>query len=161
MQVYYWNSVFSYLNDYGYYAISQGLDISKPLDEQSCPEVEGYTWQKYFLEDALGDWQKYQAMALIAEGKKMELPEDLQKTLDNLRQSMSKTALEKDPEGYKYGTGPWVNSEFVPNISSTMVRNENFWGELPKTKVMEYIVYPEDAHMVKVINGECICIFFI
>lgn len=58
---------------------------------------------------------------------------------------MSKTALEKDPEGYKYGTGPWVNSEFVPNISSTMVRNENFWGELPKTKVMEYIVYPEDA----------------
>ena len=94
LQIYYWVNVYDYLENNGYYAFYQGLDYAKPFDEQTCPDLNGGTWQHYFLQDALGSWHKYQALAIKAEQEGMELPEDLRKTLDNLRATMSETALD-------------------------------------------------------------------
>lgn len=91
LQIYYWMNVLDFLNNYGYYAISAGLDYNKPLDEQQCPEEDG-TWQQFFLEDALNSWHYYQSMALMAEQEGMKLDADMQKSLDELRETLSKTA---------------------------------------------------------------------
>ena len=93
LQIYYWVNIYDYLENYGYYAIYNGLDYTKPLDQQTCPEMKDGTWQQYFLEDALMTWHKYQALALEAQEKGIKLPEDLRQTLDNLRATMSETAL--------------------------------------------------------------------
>ena len=94
LQVYYWMNVYDFLNNYGYYAVYAGLDYTKPLDEQSCPEVENATWQQFFLDDALSGWHNYQAMALMAEANGMKLDEGMQKDLDNLRETLTNSAVE-------------------------------------------------------------------
>lgn len=93
LQVYYWMNVYDFLNQYGYYAAYAGLDLARPLDEQDCPETEG-SWQHFFLDDALMLWQKYQAMAILAEAEGMELSETMQKELDALRSNMAKAAVD-------------------------------------------------------------------
>lgn len=93
LQIYYWVNIYDYLENYGYYAIYNGLDYTAPLDEQTCKDMNGGTWQQYFLEDALMSWHKYQALALVGQEKGLKLPEDLRETLDNLRASMTETAI--------------------------------------------------------------------
>lgn len=97
LQFYYWMAVYEFLNEYGGYASYFGLDYTKPLDEQICPETEG-TWQHSFLQDAISSWQSYQAMALM--GKKNEIPmkEDLQTALDELSKTMEDAAKENKYE---------------------------------------------------------------
>ena len=94
LQVYYWMNIYDFLNNYGYYAVYSGLDYSKPLDQQKCPEVENTTWQQFFLDDALMVWQKYQAMALLGQSGGVEISEDMQSDLKNLRAVLSQKALQ-------------------------------------------------------------------
>ena len=50
---------------------------------------------------------------------------------------VNRKACETDEEkGVFIGTGPWVVDEFVPSEYVTFLRNEDYWRELPKTKVL-------------------------
>lgn len=93
LQVYYWMNVYDFLNNYGYYVIYSGLDYTQPLDEQQCPDEDG-TWQQFFLKDALSGWHNYQAMAQMAKEQKLELSDSMQEDLDNLRDTLTSSALE-------------------------------------------------------------------
>lgn len=93
LQVYYWLSVYDFLENYGYYAVYMGMDYTQPLDQQNHPEKEG-TWQHFFLEEALKGWQAYQAMAIMAEKEGITLSEDMQKSLDNLRSTLAASAVQ-------------------------------------------------------------------
>lgn len=93
LQVYYWMNVYEFLKNYGTYAAYVGLDYTLPLDEQTCIDTEG-SWQHFFLDDALMNWNRYQAMALLAQKAGMELSEDVQEELDGLRKTMAQAAVE-------------------------------------------------------------------
>ncbi len=93
LQIYYWTNVYDFLGNYGYYAVYAGLDYTKPLDEQACPETDG-TWQHFLLDDALSTWHNYQAMALLAQKEGMTLSKEMQADLDALRGSLSQAALQ-------------------------------------------------------------------
>ena len=93
LQIFYWQNVRDFLNNYGYYAVYAGLDYTKPLDEQTCPEVDG-TWQHFFLDDALSGWHNYQAMAILAEKAGMELDDALQNDIDNMRNTLTQSAIQ-------------------------------------------------------------------
>ena len=74
---------------------------------------------------------------------------------------MDKEAVEADPvKGPGIGTGAWVIEEMVANISIELNRNDNFWGELPKTKEIGFRYIAEDsARLIALQNGEIdICI---
>jgi peptide/nickel transport system substrate-binding protein len=59
---------------------------------------------------------------------------------------LSRKALQDDPtDGYLIGTGPWIVDEFVPNDFVRFVRNENYWGPLPETKVLTFKFIAEEA----------------
>ena len=90
LQMYYWMEVYDFLNQYGSYAAYFGLDVSKPLDEQYVDEEQ--TWQQYFLESAIQNWQTYTALALEAEEKGHEMNEEFKKLLEEMKGDMEESA---------------------------------------------------------------------
>ncbi len=92
LQIYYWSEVYNFLNKYGSYALYYGLDLTKPLDEQSSGE-QG-TWQHTFLENALNTWATYQAMAEQAKKASFQMPANMQEELDKIEQTTLEQAKE-------------------------------------------------------------------
>ena len=92
LQIYYQMSVIEFLNQYSYYLSYFGLDYTKPLDQQPCALLEGYTWQQYFLETALNTWMQNQALAIEAEKNGFQLDEVYQSRLDSVDQDMAASA---------------------------------------------------------------------
>lgn len=69
---------------------------------------------------------------------------------------MNRKAVEADPEeGAWISTGPWQVAEFVSNDYATFVRNDDYWGELPKTeKITLKYVAEEATRLIMLENGE-------
>ena len=78
-QMYFWMDVYDFLNNYGSYAIYFGMYYTKPLDTKL--EVEGLTWQQYFLDAALKNWQHVQAMYLLSQESGLEISEENKKLI--------------------------------------------------------------------------------
>ena len=93
LQVYYWMNVYTFLNYNSYYAVSAGLDYTQPFDKQTSTEFDG-TWQQYFLDMALENWHKEQALALIAQESGITLGVEQQVELDNLRKELAVSAVD-------------------------------------------------------------------
>lgn len=91
LQVYYWTSVYSFLSENGQYAIFYGLDISKPLSEQTVYGGNG-TWEQYFLSDALGIWHRYQVLAQKNQEAGLAMDPEKQAELDKLEDTLKQTA---------------------------------------------------------------------
>lgn len=112
LQIYYWMSIYGFLNQYGAYASYFGLDVSKPLDQQQCPEGEG-TWQQYFLDNAVDTWHTYQCLVLQGEAENSPMDPELQKELDDLKGNLEKAAQEG---GYKT-VQEMFNADIGPGIT--------------------------------------------
>ncbi len=84
LQVYYWMEVQGFLNNYAAYASYFGLDYTQPLDMQTSMESENMTWQQYFLQSALYNWQQIQAMSIEAEKAGLEISAEEQEYLDGI-----------------------------------------------------------------------------
>lgn len=98
LQIYYRMQVLDFLNYYGSYASSIGLDTSKPLSEQTCYFDDTMTWEQYLLDIAIDTWQNYQTLALLAEENGHTLGEDWQKSLDELPADLKTQAEEGEYE---------------------------------------------------------------
>lgn len=94
LQMYYWMDVYNFLNSYSSSLSQYGLDINKPLDQQTCTGTAG-TWQHYFLAGALEGWAYYQALALAADENNIPLTPDRQKIMDTLQDDLLKKAVDQ------------------------------------------------------------------
>lgn len=92
LQVYYWMEVQGFLSQYVTYAQYFGLDYTKPLDMQASMEGNGMTWQHFFLQNALNNWQQIQAMALEAEKAGLKTSAEDQEYLDKIPDIMEQNA---------------------------------------------------------------------
>ena len=91
LQVYYWMSVYDFLNQYASYASMFGLDYTQPMDAQLS--IDGtLTWQQYFLDSALTTWVNYQAMYLEAQENGYVLEQDYLDYLAELPNSLADNA---------------------------------------------------------------------
>jgi hypothetical protein len=115
LQVYYWEEVYAFLQEYGSYASYFGLDYSLGLDVQMCEAAETpMTWQQFFLDSALSTWRSYQAMALEREANGIEMDADTQTYLDGLEEEMKLNAEKSGHESVEamvrsfVGAGPTV-----------------------------------------------------
>lgn len=93
LQMFYWNGVYSFLNEYGAYIYYYGLDTTKSLSEQAVSGGEG-TWQQYFLDEAFNVWHQYQVLTMKNDELELEMDPDLQKELDETEQLMLDSAEE-------------------------------------------------------------------
>lgn len=132
LQIYYWMSVYGFLNEYGAYASYFGLDISKPLDQQQCPEGEG-TWQQYFLNSAVDTWKTYQCLMLQSETEKSPMDPEMQKELDNLQTNLEAAAQEGGYESvedmFRKDIGPGITYEDYYgylSVYSTAISHYNY-----------------------------------
>ena len=99
LQIYYWMQVQNFFSNYYYYLSYFGLDYTQPMDTQICAVLEnGYTWQQYFLEQALMNWHSYQALAHVAQDNGLALDAERQEYLDGLADSLLETA---QAQGYE------------------------------------------------------------
>lgn len=92
LQIYYQMEIIEFLNQYGYYLSYFGLDYTKPLDQQQCMLLEGYTWQQYFLECALSTWEQSQVLALEAAENDFQMDSLYRQKLESVDTEMSTTA---------------------------------------------------------------------
>ena len=91
--VYYWNAVYDFLSQYGSYASYVGLDITQPLDKQTCTMFEtGMTWQQAFVMQGINAWKTYQSIAAEAQKAGFTLPTEYEEALKGLRKSMETSA---------------------------------------------------------------------
>lgn len=94
LQIYYRMQVVEFLNYYSGYVDQIGLDLEKPLSEQTCYFEESQTWEQYFLNIAIETWQNYQVIGLMAEEAGFELNEEYQQALDEMPESLKAEATE-------------------------------------------------------------------
>ena len=107
LQVYYWMEVQNFLNNYGSYAAYFGMDYTKPLDTQL--EEEGLTWQQYFLDTALKNWQQVQAMYLLSQESGLEMSEENKTYLEGMDAYLEQTAA-----GYGISVDELIAGNFGP-----------------------------------------------
>ena len=69
---------------------------------------------------------------------------------------VNKRAMEEDPGlGSAVGTGAFYVTEFSPSNYVKFARNDDYWGELPITKTMDFIFIPEiGTRAIMMQNGE-------
>lgn len=69
-----------------------------------------------------------------------------------------KSACEADAEwGYTIGSGPWMIDldNFIPGDSMVLLRNDNYWGQLPNTKKFTIRIMSDNSvALVALQNGE-------
>ena len=125
LQVYYWMEVQNFLNTYGNYAAYFGMDYTQPLDTQVSMYDETLTWQQFFLQTALTNWNQVQAMNLMAKEAGMSLSAEDQAYLEGLDAYLEQTAAGfgmtveelmaanfgpgSDKEGYRYFQDLYLN----------------------------------------------------
>ena len=68
----------------------------------------------------------------------------------------NREAVEADAvQGWAVGTGPWALGEFYANDRTELVRNDNYWGTLPKGTQVSLTYIPEvSARLIALETGE-------
>ena len=112
LQSIYWMQVYNFLGSYG----NRGMDTAQPLDRQICSlSEEGWTWQQYFLNVALEEWQLYNAFYQEAKAVGYETTVDVETILADMRSELEKTAKSEgfvDAEQMvQYDMGPGATLE--------------------------------------------------
>ena len=92
LQIYYQFAITNFVNQNFNYLSNFGLDYTQPLDQQTCPLIEGYTWQQYFLEQAIEEWRGNNSLVLQAEKAGFQLDENYQKELDEMEPGLTEVA---------------------------------------------------------------------
>jgi len=98
LQIYYNMQVADFVNYYGSYLSYIGLDMSKPLNEQTCALDETLNWEQYFIKVSIETWQNYQCMGLLAEENGYSLDPSIEEQIDALPENLNEQAVESGYE---------------------------------------------------------------
>ena len=127
LQVYYWISVYSFLEENSYYLSYLGLDYTQDLATQQCYFDETKSWQEYFIGGALSAWHQYIVLYDAAKNEGFKLSEDEQEYLDSL-----KTTMDEQAKNYGFQDGAdMVKSEMGAGATwdaYAKYSNETFMG---------------------------------
>ncbi len=120
LQAYYWDSVITFVQQYGSYLAYFGLDMNYPLDTQPCPllgEENPGTWQQFFLLNALDGWHSNVALLQEAEAEGFKPDAETQQALDN---------MPKDLETAAANSGAASTEEFIHKFVGVSCTVENY-----------------------------------
>ena len=95
---YYWQQYYTLMNNYGSYA-SYFIDTSTPFDQQMCMFDDTRTWQQYFLQAAITNYENVTAIWLEARLAGFQLSQEDQDYLDDLDNQITVAAA-----SYSYGS---------------------------------------------------------
>lgn len=95
---YYWQQYYTLMNNYGSYA-SYFIDTSTPFDQQMCMFDDTRTWQQYFLQAAITNYENVTAIWQEARLAGFQLSQEDQDYLDELDGQITVAAA-----SYSYGS---------------------------------------------------------
>lgn len=132
LQVFYWMQVYDFLDYYGSYLSYVGLDYTKPFSEQVMSGEDGLTWEQYFLEAALKNWQRYEALGIMADADSYEMETELSDYLENLPESLKASAedygYETVDEMIQYDMGPGANAVAYENYVQVYYKGYSYFS---------------------------------
>ena len=94
LQIFYWQAVSDFYNEYGFYMDSSVLDMSAPFDKQYYDEENGITWQKFFVENGLNIWHRYAALCMQGKEEGYVLDGEMQDYLAGIPAELDAMAVE-------------------------------------------------------------------
>ena len=94
LQIFYWQAVSDFYNQYGYYLDSETLDMTAPFDEQFYDEEQGITWQKFFLDNGMNIWSRYAALCMQGKEEGYTLDTEMQEYLASIPEQLDSMAAE-------------------------------------------------------------------
>ena len=89
---YYWQQYYTLMSNYGSYA-SYFIDTSTPFDQQMCMFDDTLTWQQYFLQAAITNYENVAAVWQDARLAGFQLSQDDQDYLDDLGSQITLAAV--------------------------------------------------------------------
>lgn len=98
LQINYYMQVFgmeSQLAQYGMSLSNFGLDMTKPLSEQPCPQVADLSWEQFFLMTALEQFHQMASVWAAADEANFTIPEADLANLETAKQNITKDAAEQ------------------------------------------------------------------
>ena len=95
LQMFYRLAVVEYLSANAEYLSYAGLDVEKPLSEQTCSEDESLTWEQYFVNSAIETWRNYYTVYMMAMEDGYVPTEELENSLKELPATMQELATEE------------------------------------------------------------------
>ena len=166
LQMFYRMQVVEFLSTNADYISYMGLDLEKPLSEQTCSEDETLTWEQYFLNLALETWCNYQTVYMMAMEEGYKPSADLEKSLQELPQDMIDLAKEEgfasadDLIADRFGAGCtvedyqnycriyYISAEYI-NITPTAQQLEEYYTA-NEALFQQYGIGKESGNMVNV-----------
>ncbi len=154
LQIYYRMQLQDFLSYYSSYLTTLGLDLSKPLAEQTCYFDDTLSWEQYLLDIAIQTWQNNQTMALLAEEAGFTLDETTAAELAKLPEMLEEQAVEGEYENaeamIKEVLGSACTMEtYVDYVTMITLRNAYYASEYEKLTPNE-----EEIHKYYVDNEE-------
>lgn len=116
LQLYYVNAIYTFYSENYYYMSYIGLDLSKPLDQQTYMGDESMTWEQFFLDAALMSWQSYALVDLVAEQEGFQVSQEIQEQIDTMGEQ-----LESIASAYGYTSAQeYLNTEMAAGVTPEM-----------------------------------------
>ena len=133
---YYWYGIQNFYSNYSDY-LAGYLDLSVPLDEQYYDSENKITWQSYFLDQAMNDFQYYAAMNQAATKAGFNLPETYETYLASLLDAMESAAVNygyKDLSSYLQAFfSPYATPEGYLEFTRTYLTVNAYTAELQQS----------------------------
>lgn len=96
LRVFFQQEFETFVTEYYSYLSYVGLDLTKDLAEQTCYFDETLNWEQFMIQASLESWQNYVYMAMLANQNGFTLDAEWQSSLDTMRDSLEKDAIEND-----------------------------------------------------------------
>ena len=137
LQSIYWLQVYNFMSDYGQ---DYEIDVNIPLDQQRCTANQNnWSWQQYFLNVALQEWQMYNAFCQEAEAVGHESTVNFEEFVENMRNDLEDVA---SSEGFPsaeqlilHDMGPGASLENYLAFLELTERGYDYYGSLYTTIV--------------------------
>ena len=115
---YYWQQYYTLMNNYGSYA-SYFIDASTPFDQQMCMFDDTLTWQQYFLQAAILNYENVSAVWQAARINGFQLSQEDQDYLDGLGNQITLAAA-----NYGFGSADeYLQTAYGPSAALTDYRD--------------------------------------
>lgn len=159
LQIYYWNEVFRFLDNYSDYLSYFGMDITQPLSEQFVSD--GITYQQYFLDAALSNWHSYQSLVLLAQAEGYTMSEEMRAQLNMMPESLAASAsyygFESVDAMIQADMGPGVNEtsymEYMEQYFLAMDYFDSLYAAMDPDPAAIEAYYAENAETVNSYYG--------
>ena len=122
----------AFASEYYSYFSAIGLDVSKPLSEQTCYFDDTLNWEQFMLKASIENWKSYVQMNILADRAGFVLDEEWQETLTGLPEDLEEQAKQSNYESaaemLKERYGPGCTMEVYMEYAAMIFKGNAYYS---------------------------------